>query len=509
CTTALSQLTSLETLALQAHVHSHTNAVHDARQNELAELRKQMWTSWRDQPSSLRGVDVDAHLFQKYAGVDDVEGVWKAVRDYEEREIHLEDEEVARRFFEELRDGWCEGGDGWVEGSDEAKAWGERHRPAVIPSKRYSKSSRPSTPFVPRAAMPRPQTSSSKRLEKELAEQAALDYALCKQGFPANPVPASTTMPKYATVMATRATKAQGMREAAARAAKETVKSHGLLIERMPPRTVSPSAGQRARTSKMVEMAAEEGRSRRARLLENEERIGMTPEHRFQPEINHTVPDFAALQAAYIEELDLKKRSVLPTKIRPFPGVEEHHTQPRRKHVCQVQTKKKPAEPSSSPAKNPGARPIDATHARDTNSSLLRERHRRKMEAARLSSQHDQESLSASRVDQRKKLQSQIRAHLTVSAATDATAETVDSRRATFQAHARSRAREYGETLREMRKRVSARPCLFEVAAIEGAKKKALDSFEEILRGNGLESSDFGGRGGGETSRLKPWRITA
>ena len=77
-------------------------------------------------------------------------------------------------------------------------------------------------------------------------------------------------------------------------------------------------------TSPTIIDAGNEGRRRRARLLENERRAGLTAEHTFQPVISKVVPDYKRLHNEFSSKLEKKKSSRTPTVPLPFKKVQKH-----------------------------------------------------------------------------------------------------------------------------------------------------------------------------------------
>ncbi|KAI8917778.1 hypothetical protein DFJ77DRAFT_319631 [Powellomyces hirtus] len=503
CSAALGQLDDLETKALQSHVFNQKSAAYAEQQQELRRLRAapDFWGHWRPEGSTtLGGPDIDYMLFDKYADMD-MDDMWRAVRDYEQHVFPLESRRVAEQFFEELEGAWTIDEEHATHGflSPEGRArWDmiemntEQDEDILGFSRRIPNSKKQA--WVPRAAMTLPprKTTSQKRMEKDLAEAEAQAHALRKQGFPANPIPASILIPKYAAIMANRSTKSAIMRAEASRDASRRAKPHGLLIEaprQSPeprPASGSPSPGK-AQPPRLVAEAAEDGVRRRQRLEENEGLAGMTNEHIFKPAINDGPPNFPLMQAQFAEALLMRKKAHTPIIPRPFPGVEAHHARPvKSKHQCKS-TKHVPRP--ALPAKQ--AASVTSPPPRKTFSSKLKESYRKELEKKREMEKQQEEKSAADKEEQRKKLQSQIRAHLGLTVGKPRT-QIEEERRSEFQTRQKQKDREYLRRLKEMRARVESRPCLFEQVHIMNAKRKAIADYESILEDHGLKRDDFG-----------------
>ena len=86
-------------------------------------------------------------------------------------------------------------------------------------------------------------------------------------------------------------------------------------------------------TSPTVLDAGNEGRRRRAKLMENEECAGLTTEHTFRPIISKSLPDYKKLQDNFTNKLEKKKSSRPPTVPLPFRMVQIHQEEGRSQKI--------------------------------------------------------------------------------------------------------------------------------------------------------------------------------
>ncbi|KAI9005313.1 hypothetical protein BC832DRAFT_482440 [Gaertneriomyces semiglobifer] len=237
-----------------------------------------------------------------------------------------------------------------------ALLYGGSNSSGTSSSRVKSKTCRPSTshsqqkqkvPLVPRAAhRPSKKTTSQKRLEKELAQQEAHLFAMQERGFKANPVPASSILPKYGKISAKWATHKKDTRPSTpinTTVKKEspflsgwgdaacgcTKPSHdtSTTLEQVLDRAVPPTPSSSSRPTskngpdterkgppKIIAEAAEDGRRRLQTLQQNELRAGLTPEHTFHPVIRSgDIPPYQKLQHAFESKLQDRRKEFVPT----------------------------------------------------------------------------------------------------------------------------------------------------------------------------------------------------
>jgi hypothetical protein len=133
------------------------------------------------------------------------------------------------------------------------------------------------------------------KFEKYMNEKEAA--ITCHPQFRANPIPASSIIPKYQLLMTNTGNKAAELRLKAA-----TEKRNILEME---PKS-QPKAKLRSRPRVSV-TAIEDGKRKREILLANEKNAGLTEEHTFKPKLADNIPDFEMQQRRFEQELQSRK----------------------------------------------------------------------------------------------------------------------------------------------------------------------------------------------------------
>lgn len=190
----------------------------------------------------------------------------------------------------------------------------------------------------------RPPTRSFKKLLEEIRQQQ--EEECVQYSFKSRSIPKSSLNSSYAQIMAEAKLRretltkkrieqlASSVKPFSFTELKSYKKSEKKSLERSDsPRPHTAPAGQTAKKSKSKSMrlaasAAEDGRQRTQRLLELEERAGITENHTFTPKINHQIPNFKKAQQEFESQLSLAKRrlasSLPPCKPFRFTQRGEH-----------------------------------------------------------------------------------------------------------------------------------------------------------------------------------------
>ncbi|TPX68208.1 hypothetical protein SpCBS45565_g03253 [Spizellomyces sp. 'palustris'] len=551
--TSLDYLNKLELQALQTHAAEYRDAFQIEQQRKILAARvsylqeklgEQLDDAARKiaphffgwQPSNWNGVH--GQLIKDDRDPNDLR---RALRAAEAHSYPLEDPAVSDRFFkqmeelmlvEDLAELQC------GKWADKTTAYETSSRISPCPRKQIERKPNPaltnqrhphSKPKLPApvSSIPRGKTTSQKRLEQELAKKEAALQAMMKNGFRANPVPASTLIPRYDQIMRSRGTKSAEMRAQRASEVKVSVKPFGFSSKPKDKHcqcgleaTVENALNQISRDARLkpiinnqrpagsppprlVQQATEDGRRRRQRILENESKAGLTEEHKFRPKINWEIPNHARNQARFAKEVEKRRTVHLPTTPRPFPGVEYHHqvAPSRSRHQqCALNNamsssryqwpfiKKKPLSVVTR---------MQIPKARETHSHRLKVLHRKALEETRGLVQDELERQRQERQKEIKRIEQKVRSRLTTKMGTTVKSDSVNHERQEGYLRAQAeRAEEYRKQLRDMRKRLDERPCLFEQVDVLTAKQKAITGilmidFNHILTKNGLKVEDF------------------
>lgn len=190
-------------------------------------------------------------------------------------------------------------------------------------------------------------------MEQELQQRETELLTELATKFKANPIPASSLLPRYDKIKLSSSTKASEARERRARQLQAISKPFEFSSVRRPKRSARQDSGnvddtidkvlkeinkshakkERIKSgrsnndSSIVQSAAKDGAERRRKKLEIEKRAGITKEHTFAPKINKVIPDFARLQREFLDER--KKPEVKPsTRPEPFSITDEGSGRP-------------------------------------------------------------------------------------------------------------------------------------------------------------------------------------
>ena len=209
-----------------------------------------------------------------------------------------------------------------INDEDESAEAAELLRLQIVAIKNKRKWRRGFTTPQPFDFQPSQKTSSFKRLEQEIKQLEEYKHPQ----FKAKEIPQSTLVAKYQDLIdqvkrrsetnrlerqKTQAAHAQsfGVTERQQKDYSAThrkncpsthVKPTDIFLE-SPPKHLKLSQCQ------LIKTAAEEGRKRKARMLESETKAGITENHTFSPNVNHHIPDFVRLQSRFEAELSEKK----------------------------------------------------------------------------------------------------------------------------------------------------------------------------------------------------------
>ncbi|KAJ3184835.1 hypothetical protein HDU85_001514 [Gaertneriomyces sp. JEL0708] len=354
-------------------------------------------------------------------------------------------------------------------------------------------------PLVPRAAhRPSKKTTSQKRLERELAQREAHLYAMQERGFKANPVPASSILPKYGKISAKWATHKKDTRPStpiittskkespflsgwgdAACGCKphDTTQTLEQVLDRAVPPTASssrptskngpsPSDSEKKGPPKIIAEAAEDGRRRLHTLQQNELRAGLTSEHTFHPVIGSgDIPPYQKLQHAFESKLQDRRKEFVPT----IPARHQHPPRP--------------------PAARPPTSPPKLTH-----SYTLKVTHRKQQEEERVRREEEEKRKEQAWRDSQKKTKDVIRTRMAVLVQARTSLHTAESERKLREQKQLQKQRDeaYRSEVEAMKKKLEMRPYLFEMSDVENAKKGAAKAFDEMMRRSGVDMEELG-----------------
>ncbi|KNC96001.1 uncharacterized protein SPPG_08600 [Spizellomyces punctatus DAOM BR117] len=484
CTSALDYLNKLELQALQAHAADYRDAFQIEQQRKILAARasylqeklgEQLHDAARKiaprfygwQPSDWNGVH--GQLIKDDRDPDDL---WRALRAAEAHSYPLEDPAVSDRFFKEMEElmlvedlaelqcgTWADETTSYETNSrmspSSRKQIERKPNPVVRTTNQRHAHSKPKL-SVPVSSIPRGKTTSQKRLEQELAKKEAALQAMMKDGFRANPVPASTLIPRYDQIMRSRGTKSAAMRAQRVSKIKGGVKPFGFSSkpnDKSCPcgleATVENALNQISRDAhskpiiksqrpagspppRLVQQAIEDGRRRRQRILENESKAGLTEEHKFRPKINWEIPNHARNHAKFAKEVEKRKTVHSPTKPHPFPGVEYHHqvAPSRSRHQqCALNndavSSSRHQWPYIKKKRLSIATRMQIPKARETHSHRLKVLHRKTVEETRGLIKDELEKQRQERRKEIKRIEQKVRSRLTTKIGTTANSDSV------------------------------------------------------------------------------------
>ncbi|KAJ3296614.1 hypothetical protein HK104_001440 [Borealophlyctis nickersoniae] len=236
---------------------------------------------------------------------------------------------------------------------------------------------------------------------------------------------------------------------------------------------------------RLVVGAAEDGRRRREKILENESKAGLTPNHTFKPAINHKIPDYGE------EQLRFRAGP------QPFAGVEQHEkdgsklTKLRRHSAGDAAARAGKRKAEAGTLTQPGHGHTRLPRPRDTHSSRLKVQHRL---AVRESMELVDKMQAAQMEEKRERLQGlaqKIRSRIQMD--DNGRSQVLRERRERFLEGEAQRERDaaYRQQLEDMEDRLKGKLCLFEQTEVFNAKVKAKTDFNQIIAEAGLKVDEF------------------
>ncbi|KAJ3127200.1 hypothetical protein HK098_006652 [Nowakowskiella sp. JEL0407] len=337
----------------------------------------------------------------------------------------------------------------------------------------------------------------TRRLEADLAEKETKLRIEMNNKFRARPVPVTSIIPRYEELMRSKSNKSTRVRAERMKTLQSQVQPFQLSQSRHAGDDAKSIRACKCSTklASTVENALSNLRKEREKHLahqttqkgpENEKKKYLTEEHKFQPAINHHVPDFENIHREFENKMSETKIKYSPTKQMPFPGIELHHqssinaesTKPEQKDKTHVT----PWIPSGSHSStktesHPPTIKQKATPTKTHAKLLIKETisHQLKSEKVRESIQ----LLSkAEEVEKQRRLEKRIRKkELSIKIQSKIQYDNTQKQkerslqRKKFKEEQRQRQLEYEKSLKEMNERLDDRKCLFEQEELKNAQQ--------------------------------------
>ncbi|KAJ3136170.1 hypothetical protein HK100_001987 [Physocladia obscura] len=350
-------------------------------------------------------------------------------------------------------------------------------------------------------------STSTRRMWAELSAQrvrAETELQLNCQ-FRATPVPASSILPRYNEIMRRMGNKSVERKAERANQIMSKIKTFSFGGESG---TLCAVGGHHSQSNKVIQdaileiekkkqdatrkkslrlltaenslaaHAAEDGRKKKERLLENERNSGLTSEHSFHPKLNHSIPDFKRMHP------------------EPFKGVEEHERQAFEKKQKREDKEAKnflrfrknsdfkattplssPFEPPSFPLKETKSSWLKAIVGQEKKTKYEQQK---TAKCLNFDATITPESRTEPSSRQEKKIAAKIQMRAEISEANKA-AQSQQLKHA-LQKQLRLRELEYKKKLENIKSKLEDRLCLFEIVSIENAKRQARSKIEMILK---------------------------
>ncbi|KAI8915114.1 hypothetical protein BC831DRAFT_487196 [Entophlyctis helioformis] len=453
----------------------------------------------------LEGVLVDSCM--------DDDDRWRAFQGVQEHEYELENPSVSDEFFDVLQ-GIMTAHD--LEGIDPeviqnsfpwlmARAKSGSHdlfdHPLLHKAKPVKKQSvksakKTATKAAAASAQPPKPSIVKRRFEEDMAARENKIREELNSKFQANPVPASSLIPKFNLIMTIRdaCAKCRALTQKGKRVTcKCETEINPLVKEALAAVEREQKAKKRAEHSsrlmimcasesgdaigdcvpRVTETAVQDGKKRRARMIGT---AGLTQEHTFQPRITGAVPDFKALQEQFYKRLEGRKQMRGGTQPMPFNGLESHEQErakrieERAKRADELHARRTGSTESKPTVLNPKL--LKPVHTKPTHSWKLRVEHLQMQKDAQKLIEEMEEQERLEKEERNRVFSFKIRARIDKSAAKEI-AERTETKRRHFVEDQKKRTMEYIESIQDMNKRISSRMCLFEQEQIDMAKRKA------------------------------------
>ncbi|OWF45708.1 protein FAM161A-like [Mizuhopecten yessoensis] len=220
---------------------------------------------------------------------------------------------------------------------------------------------------------------------------------------------------------------------------------------------------------------------------------------RFQPKVNHDVPDYDELYRHFQKELARRKRERESTVVRPFQLNTMHLQSTRDRIVKDIERDEENMKENRWPYKNPRVTPrslgtlstsLDSIPAKTTASADLRNRHTRKKLQDMTKQEREHLETDRKKRIQEMRLRSQIISKTRDGENGRTLEDTYRQKLRTFRNDDRDRKDEYQKSLQEMQERVNKRPLLFQQESQVNAKATAEKKFATTLKNHGIDE-DF------------------
>ncbi|KAJ3000782.1 putative tubulin polyglutamylase ttll9 [Globomyces sp. JEL0801] len=447
----------------------------------------------------------DSKMQKPMTDLNDMQRLWKQLRNLEAHTYQLEDSNVCNEFFEELKDLMVE---------EDLKPLDPEvikthypwlaHQPKAKKANLFNhyllnKQKKKPVIRIPRVDENK-KTISKQRLEKDLQEKEKEIRECLNTKFHATPIPASSIIPKYDAIIGNQRTKASDIRQKAiankilkeSKSQKTTTNLKNkennseegnidpILLEAL---EQTNKKSKIAQGFKRIEKLLETEDQRRKKLLESQKQSGLTEHHTFKPKISKSPPNFQRLHEKMTRNIDEKKSKWSPTIFQPFEGLTKNHTAQSQKSV------QKEAVEITRQVKSTKANyeiHKQAIEPKSTLSFKLKVEHRKiKQEADELIHQICEEEQRIAE-ERRKELSKKIRLKIDSNSSILNRINREKKLKRNSEENIRMK-KEYEQKIQEMNDRLSTRMCLFEECRINSIKNKTKHDVDNILLESGLK----------------------